>query len=161
MYQSRTQAFGVSGLGETMKFSDLPVGVDGRAHLAIFVEPYLGLLLEGKKTIESRWSRHGIAPYGRIAKGDLVYVKKSGGPVVASFVVRHYASYHLDGLSAEKDRETIRGLQWELCVNETFLAEQFRIKTLCTLIWVSQLTRLPKPLSIESCGRAGWHTRTA
>jgi hypothetical protein len=33
-------------------------------HLAVFVEPYLQLILEGKKSIESRFSANHCAPYG-------------------------------------------------------------------------------------------------
>ncbi len=34
-------------------------------------------MLEGKKTIESRFSKNKIAPYEKIAKDDIVLVRKS------------------------------------------------------------------------------------
>lgn len=39
-------------------------------HLAVFVEPYLGYILEGKKTVESRFGMRRSAPYGQVAAGD-------------------------------------------------------------------------------------------
>lgn len=52
-------------------------------HLAIMIEPFLGYILNGKKTIESRFSKNLIAPHRRIVPGDLVLLK--AGPIVASF----------------------------------------------------------------------------
>lgn len=48
-------------------------------HLGIFSEPYLTYMLEGKKTIESRFSKNKIIPYNQITKDDIVIVKN---PVV-------------------------------------------------------------------------------
>src|SRR5579859_5893259 len=50
-------------------------------HLAIFVPPYLDLILEGRKTAELRFSRLRIAPYGQVAAGDVLLLKRSGGPI--------------------------------------------------------------------------------
>lgn len=52
-----------------------------RVHLAVMVEPYLRLILEGKKTIESRFSTRKFAPYDRASKGDVVLLKKSSGAI--------------------------------------------------------------------------------
>lgn len=59
---------------------------DFGVHVAIFSEPYLTLLLNGTKKVESRFSINKISPYGKIFKDDIVLVKKGGGPVVALFV---------------------------------------------------------------------------
>ncbi len=45
-----------------------------RHHLAIFTQPWLDLILEGKKTIDSRFTKVLFAPYGKIDVGDLVYM---------------------------------------------------------------------------------------
>ena len=39
---------------------------------AAFWEPYLDLILTGQKTVESRFSRRRIAPYGCVAAGDVL-----------------------------------------------------------------------------------------
>lgn len=55
-------------------------------HLAIFNEPYLSLIFDGKKRIESRFSIKKISPYKKINSGDLVVLKKSGGLVMGVFI---------------------------------------------------------------------------
>jgi len=56
--------------------------VDYRVHLAVFVEPYLKFVLDGSKTVESRFSVHRCAPYGRVSRGDVILLKRTGGGVV-------------------------------------------------------------------------------
>src|SRR5437867_4139305 len=50
-------------------------------HLAVLLEPYLGYVLEGRKTVESRFSAVRCPPYRRVQSGDVVLLKSSGGPV--------------------------------------------------------------------------------
>lgn len=64
-------------------------------HLAVLTEPFCSLLLDGAKTIESRFSRVRCAPYGTLAKDDIVVVKKTGGPVTGAFQAGTVRSYHL------------------------------------------------------------------
>ena len=40
-------------------------------------------ILEGKKTIESRWYVNRISPWDKIKRGDTVFLKESGSPVTA------------------------------------------------------------------------------
>lgn len=56
-------------------------------HLAIVTKGTIGKILRGEKTIESRFSVHRIAPYGRIQAGERVYLQETGKPVTASFEV--------------------------------------------------------------------------
>ncbi|KKQ35404.1 MAG: hypothetical protein US51_C0006G0001, partial [Microgenomates group bacterium GW2011_GWA2_37_6] len=51
-------------------------------HLAIFKGDGAEKILTGKKTIESRFSKNKIAPYGVVSAGDLVYMKLSGGAII-------------------------------------------------------------------------------
>jgi ASC-1-like (ASCH) protein len=51
-------------------------------HLAIFVEPYLSAVLDGRKTIESRFGVHKRPPYLTVRTGDIIMIKRSGGPIV-------------------------------------------------------------------------------
>jgi hypothetical protein len=73
----------------TIDYDDWSVlrGAIGRqgVHLAVMVEPYLSFLLQGRKSIESRFSRNAIAPYYQIETGDLVLLKLTGGPVLGCF----------------------------------------------------------------------------
>ncbi len=62
-------------------------------HLAIFVEPYLQYIIDGKKTVESRFSINRIAPFKRIFQRDLILLKKSGGPIVGFCLVKEVRFY--------------------------------------------------------------------
>jgi ASC-1-like (ASCH) protein len=48
-------------------------------HIAVLKPGYIELILEGTKTIESRLLKTRSAPYGRVARGQMVYFKASGG----------------------------------------------------------------------------------
>jgi len=52
-------------------------------HVAILKRPYLHLVLDGRKTVESRLSRSAVPPYGQVHEGDRIYLKASGGPFMA------------------------------------------------------------------------------
>src|SRR5688572_14494747 len=63
----------------TLLSNDLPPYT---LHLGVFVEPFLGYMLDGRKTVESRFSTRRFAPYHRAERGDVVLIKRSGGPIV-------------------------------------------------------------------------------
>lgn len=64
-------------------------------HLAILVNPYLQLLLDGEKTIESRFSINRRAPYHKVQNGDVVLLKRSGGPISGIGLVEDTMFYQL------------------------------------------------------------------
>lgn len=74
------------------KLQSFPFGI----HLAIFVEPYLEFILQGKKTVESRFSLNRIAPYQRVRKGDVILLKRSGGPIIGLCEISKVWNYELD-----------------------------------------------------------------
>lgn len=59
-----------------------PIGI----HLAIFNEPFLSLLLNGEKKIESRFSINRVPPFMKVAKGDVILIKEAGGPIIGLFL---------------------------------------------------------------------------
>lgn len=65
-------------------------------HLGIFVEPYLSFVLDGSKTVESRFSVNKCAPWGRVFAGDILLMKASGGPIVGVGRIAHVWSYRLE-----------------------------------------------------------------
>lgn len=56
--------------------------------MAIVHEWVAHALLQGEKTIESRFARDRRPPFGRIASGDTVYFRVAGGSYAAHAVVR-------------------------------------------------------------------------
>lgn len=76
----------------------------GQFHLAVFVEPFLSYILDGRKTVESRFSVTRMPPYGRVTSGDLLLLKRSGGPVVGMCRVTQCWTYSLTGSVSEEIR---------------------------------------------------------
>lgn len=68
-------------------------------HLVVMAEPYLSLLMEGKKSVEARFSKSRRAPWGCVRRGDLLLLKKTSGPVVGMGVVGEVWSFEIEGVS--------------------------------------------------------------
>jgi hypothetical protein len=68
---------------------------DRLLHVAVMHEPYLSLLLEGTKTVESRFSVKRIQPFGRVQAGDVLALKRQSGPVVGLALVADARFYEL------------------------------------------------------------------
>lgn len=120
-------------------------------HLGIFSEPYLSYMLQGKKTIESRFSKNKVLPYNNIKKDDIVIVKKSSGNVMAYFEVKDVIFFDLnetfiDDIKAEYNDA--------LCVSEEFW-ELKKNSNYATLIIIDNLVIL-KPFSINKKGMQTW-----
>jgi hypothetical protein len=120
-------------------------------HLAVFVEPFLGFLLGGKKTVESRFSVNRCPPFGRVHSGDLVLVKQSGGPIVAVAEVSEVWYYELDGDA----RAFIRSrFGRQLCVEPDFWKSKAD-SCYATLIQFSRIDQV-EPISCAKRDRRGW-----
>ncbi|SRR5258708_18013447 len=53
-------------------------------HLAVMTGQYLDRLLDGTKTVESRFTRHRVAPFEQVASGDVIFFKPAGSPITAA-----------------------------------------------------------------------------
>ena len=122
-----------------------------RIHLGIFTEPYLTYMLEGKKTIESRFSKHKIAPYKQITKDDIVIVKKSGGNVIAYFTMKEVLCFDL---SITPINEIKSKYGSALCVDQQFW-ESKKDSCYATLLTIDKIREL-KPFSIKKKGMQTW-----
>ena len=120
-------------------------------HLAILVEPYLSFILNGQKTVESRFSIRAIPPYGRVGAGDIVLLKESGGPIVGAFTAAAVWFYELDPISW---REVRRDFTDALCAQAGFW-EQRAGAGFATLIRVIDVRRLP-PVAVPKRDRRAW-----
>lgn len=65
-------------------------------HVGVFVQPFLNFILEGTKTIESRFSITRRAPFEQVDTGDLILLKESGGPIVGSCRVSETWFYRIE-----------------------------------------------------------------
>ncbi|NCC30872.1 MAG: ASCH domain-containing protein [Chloroflexia bacterium] len=64
-------------------------------HLAILVNPYLQRIFDGTKTIESRFSTQRRVPYRQVETGDIILLKRAGGPIVGIGLVNAPMFYQL------------------------------------------------------------------
>lgn len=121
-------------------------------HLAVFVEPYLDFVLSGKKTVESRFSMVRFPPYGRVARGDLVLLKESGGPVVGVCEIGAAWFYKLD----QDSWKTIRHeFSRALCAEDPSFWRNRKSAEFATLMYVARAKRIP-PVDWPKRDRRGW-----
>lgn len=123
-------------------------------HLAIFKGGGAQNILTGKKTVESRFARSKIAPFGVITCGDLVYIKPSGGQIIGQFRVKKVIFY--DGLSM-KDLEEIRQKYGkEIATDAAYWKSKFNAKY-ATLIFIGDSSRfITSPVKPVKKDLRGW-----
>ncbi|KKM99034.1 hypothetical protein LCGC14_1151950 [marine sediment metagenome] len=131
-----------------IKQQKLRVGV----HLAIFIEPYLQYIIEGKKTIESRFSVNHIAPFKKIFQGDLILLKKSGGFIVGFCLVNEVWFYHLNPSIWNKIRNSFES---ELCIKDPQFWESKQHALYATLIKLGEFNAF-SPIKFQKKDRRGW-----
>lgn len=123
-------------------------------HLAILVEPYLGRIMDGTKTIESRWSMNRGVPFRTVWGGDAILFKRSGGPIVGFGVACFSQSITL------RDRahvsEVIEEAGAALGVGPDFFAA-VADKKFVTLVQLEHVAPLDgSSIRCGKTGQAGW-----
>ena len=121
-------------------------------HLAIFVEPYLKFILEGRKTVESRFSSRRCAPYQKVRVGDILLLKRSSGPVVGLCEVAGVWFYRLDPESWDNIKKEFTQ---ELCVQDPGFWEARRHALYATLIRIGHVLPIA-PAKFSKYDRRGW-----
>jgi dephospho-CoA kinase/ASC-1-like (ASCH) protein len=110
-----------------------------RVHLAILNEPYLSLILDGTKTIESRFSQKRMIPYRQVDKGDIIILKKSGGAIVGLFeanTIDYFEPFNTDDVIKIKSEYNER-----LCCSDDFWSQKSTSRY-ATLIKIENLFKL-------------------
>ena len=108
-------------------------------HLVILKKPYLEAILEGRKRIESRFTRTRRSYFGRVFTGDVLFLKESSGPVcgVASVSkVKNFAD-----LTREKVFEIKRRYNHDIAGRD----EHWQSKADCrfgVLVWLVDVKRI-------------------
>ena len=121
-------------------------------HIAILKQPFFDMVMNGTKTIESRWSMKKVAPYSKIKKGDTIYLKQTGKDIVAKTTVGKVKFYELDPNVVEQIRQqygseigTDYFKDWAATLNKRY----------CTLIWLGNIKKIEPIIPPRSHG-AGW-----
>jgi hypothetical protein len=120
-------------------------------HIAIFVEPFLSMVLSGEKTIESRFSRKRCAPYGVIGDGDVILLKEVAGPICGIALARRTWCHDLISIPIGRIRDRFgAGIR----ADEAFWAS--RADALyATLIELDAVASIA-PVSCDKRDRRGW-----
>lgn len=127
-------------------------GQQAGAHLAIMTGHYLDRLLDGTKTIESRFTRHRIAPFGQVHGGDVIFFKPAAGPISAAGLAGEVEHLDLGVIPIQQVAE-----KYGKAINPadaTFWSDRAtaRYATLVTMIEVVRTN----PLPISKRDRRGW-----
>jgi hypothetical protein len=122
-------------------------------HLAIFREPYLQWIFEGKKTIEARFSKKKIIPYGVLHIDDTLLLKRSAGLVYGQALVADYKYYNnLDSVLITK---IFTQYKKELCLQDDYIKAKLDAK-FGSLIFLKEVKRFEKPYKYVKNNRLPW-----
>lgn len=121
-------------------------------HIAILRQPFFDMVLNGEKTIESRWSKNKIAPYNKVTKGDVLLLKETSKDVTATALVKDVMFYELTPQIADNIK-----LQYgnEIGIDKFDDWGKYRNKRYLTLIWLENVHRI-KPRKVKSSNGSGW-----
>jgi hypothetical protein len=120
-------------------------------HLAVFTEPFLSHVLDGRKSIDSRFSRVRCAPFEQIDEGDIILIKQAGGPICGLVLARHAWFYELDKSIFNRIREDYGKT---ICADEVFWHSR-RNASYVTLIDLAEPMAIP-PTPCAKRDRRGW-----
>ena len=125
-----------------------------RLHLAVCVEPYLSYMLDGRKTVESRFSSVRCSPFHKVHEGDVILLKKAGGPVVG--LCRVHAAWFY-----ELDADTFKGIKRDfsqaICPEGPDFWRHRENASFATLLSIADVEKFT-PFSVGKRDRRGWVT---
>jgi hypothetical protein len=123
-------------------------------HLAIFREPYLRFILEGRKTVETRFAKCACSPYGKVADGDILVLKRSGGAVMALCIVQKVWFYRLKPGSLSQIKQQFGEA---ICPAADSFWKERKDAAYATLMLIGHVTPV-KNIEIKKRDRRGWVT---
>ncbi|MBK7534008.1 MAG: hypothetical protein IPI49_01290 [Myxococcales bacterium] len=122
-------------------------------HLAVLVEPFLGYVLDGSKTIESRFAIRRLAPYGHVHAGDVVLLKAASGPVAGICAVEETWFFQLN---CERVASIRKEFGKAMRADTPAFWEQRKAAAFASLMRVGKVRALPKPMACPKRDRRGW-----
>lgn len=116
-------------------------------------------ILDGQKTIETRFSKHNIAPYGTVSVGDIVYLKPPGDEVMGQFVAKKVM--YFEGMEPEDIQKIFEDWGEQIGINPKLEDDEYfqqkKDSKFGTLIWVTQSERfITSPVKIKKSDQRGW-----
>ncbi len=118
-------------------------------HLVILKKPYLDAILQGRKRIESRFTKTKSHGFGRVGAGDRLFLKLSSGPVCATATaaaVKNFQNLNPDQI-----------LHLKQCYNQHIVGDEeyWRSKMDCRfgfLVWLKDI----KPVEPVWINKKDW-----
>lgn len=135
-----------------------------KTHLAISTQPWLDLILDGHKTIETRISKVKVPPYESIDVGDHVIMKESGGPIKGAFEVdeveTYYSETQLDSMVFDEICNQVSldifGLEGiELAYRRSFM-EKWCNSKYATFLHVKNVQHIQTDIMLKKSNRKAW-----
>lgn len=123
-------------------------------HLAVFAEPFLSMMFEKAKTIESRFSVNQVAPFGQVFKGDVVIIKKSAGEIAGSFLVGEVLSFSNLNSARISELNQVYGKKIGWDIDPEFLKDKSDANFL-TLMEVAKIKSC-RPFATSKKDRTAW-----
>ncbi len=125
-----------------------------KKHLAIFSNGLGEMILSGQKTVESRFSKTKMPPFGEVSAGDLVYIKPTGQDLIGQFKVKKVIFY--DGMDVTDLKDIQERYGQEIAADKSFWQKHQGAK-FGTLIFIGQTTKfLTSPIKITKKDQRGW-----
>lgn len=122
-------------------------------HLAILLEPYLQYILDGTKTVESRFSKNRIAPYNMVEPGDVVLLKKAAAKSISGVcVVSKVWFYQLNPETWGQIRD---GFSKALRADDPSFWHRRERAQFATLMRIAEVHPLPS-IEVPKRDRRGW-----
>jgi hypothetical protein len=126
----------------------------GSLHLAVMTGPYLKLIVEGVKTVESRFHKVRSAPLNTVTAGDLVVFKPAGQPV--SHVASVERATYLDLSHTSLDRVRSAWQERIADSSDSFWTARADARWL-SLVEIAWVVDMPA-LTLRKRDRRGWVT---
>ena len=121
-------------------------------HLVILKKPYLEAILAGRKRIESRFMTTRRVHFGRVQRGDKLFLKESSGPVCGMATVASVKDF--EGLTPKQMAELKRQYNHDIGGSD----EYWRAKADCSfgfLVWLKDVRRI-SPVRIDKKDWRAW-----
>jgi|SRR3989344_2188570 len=122
-------------------------------HLAIFDSDTAKKIFDGKKTIEGRFSKIKIPPFGKVCAGDIVLIKVSGEKIVGQFTVDRVLSFD----HPKKDEVEFLKKKYHLGLSmpATFWLDHESVNYI-TLMFIGTLTKFIIPPEVKKSDLRPW-----
>jgi ASC-1-like (ASCH) protein len=118
-------------------------------HLVILKKPYVDAILQGRKTIESRFYQTRQNWLSRVAPGDKLFLKASSGPVMATASVA--SSKYFDNLTAPRLAELKKQNNQHILGDEQYWRDKMNSR-FGILVWLKDV----KPVAPRFITKADW-----